>query len=435
MNLSAQEWTNISPFPASNIGILGNFISEEEGWVLQGGMYVSRDIYYTENGGQNWEIIYSLEDSLEFITFLNMTDSQHGWAIKMWRNNQYPYNSYTSYIKTDDGGYSWDDMTEFLPDLNFIYPFYFIDQNIGFFGAGSDTLSYQALIYKTINGGYNWYLTETPTLYFPYPYFVNYSANKFFFIDDNFGWVACSAFCGAGLSLSTSDGGESWEVGIEPPPPDLFDIHFIDLNHGGVAGRNASYTYVAITEDNFETISYQYDNSNWNQYAQAICFQNNTTIWVTGTPGIINRSTDGGATFEVFQVIDAGIHAIQFFGNTGYIFGNQNALFRYVDPVAIDNDVYIQTQDLNIIVYPNPFNPSTIISFSVTQTLSFVTLSVYNIKGQKIKNLVNEVLTQGSHTVLWDGKNNNGNEVSSGLYLCRLRIGDQVITRKLMMMK
>jgi flagellar hook assembly protein FlgD len=97
--------------------------------------------------------------------------------------------------------------------------------------------------------------------------------------------------------------------------------------------------------------------------------------------------------------------------------------------------VYIQTQDLNIIVYPNPFNPSTIISFSVTQTLSFVTLSVYNIKGQKIKNLVNEVLTQGSHTVLWDGKNNNGNEVSSGLYLCRLRIGDQVITRKLMMMK
>jgi photosystem II stability/assembly factor-like uncharacterized protein len=87
-------------------------------------MYVSRDIYYTENGGQNWEIIYSLEDSLEFITFLNMTDSQHGWAIKMWRNNQYPYNSYTSYIKTDDGGYSWDDMTEFLPDLNFIYPFY-----------------------------------------------------------------------------------------------------------------------------------------------------------------------------------------------------------------------------------------------------------------------------------------------------------------------
>ncbi len=443
VNISAQEWTNISPFPASNIGILGNFISSEEGWIFQGSSLVVDQIYHTEDGGQNWEIIYSLEDPLEFFTSLNMIDSQHGWATKMWLDNQYPYDSYYSYIKTTDGGYNWEDMTDNFPEFNYIYPIYFIDQNIGFFGAGSDTLSYQALIYKTIDGGENWYLTETPLLYFPYPSLVNYSTNKFFFIDDNFGWVACSAFCGGGLSLFTSDGGESWEVGVEPGlSPDLFDIHFVDLNHGGVAGRSFSSTYVSITEDNFETITYQYDNFNWNQYAYAICFQNDSIIWVTGDPGVINRSIDSGATFEVFQIIDASLNTIQFFDNTGYIFGSQNSLLKFVDPVGINNDFVIQAKDLNLKVYPNPFKPSgaghsptTTISFSVTQNSDFVNLEIYNIKGQKIKNLIKQVLIKGDHSISWDGKNNNGKEVSSGLYLCRLRIGDQIISKKLMMMK
>ena len=432
--LFSQEWTNISPFPACNIGILGNFISSEKGWIFRGSIASAKDIYHTEDGGQNWEIIYSLEDSLEFFTSLNMIDSLNGWATKMWRDNQYPYDSYTSYIKTTDGGYSWEDMTEYVPDLNFIYPFYFIDQDLGFFGAGSDTLSYQALIYKTIDGGYNWYLTNTPILYFPYPYIVNYSANKFFFIDDNFGWVACSAFAGAGLSLSTSDGGENWEVGIEPGPPALFDIHFVDLNHGGVAGRNASYTYVAITEDNFETVLYQYDNSNWNQLAQAICFQNNSTIWVTGEPGIINRSTDGGATFEVFQVIDAYFYTIQFFGNTGYIFGNQNALYKYVDPAGIDSDMHIQTQDLNITAYPNPFNPTTTINYSLKEN-SRVSLKIYNIRGQKVKNLVNEVLTAGKHSFIWNGRDSNDKRVSSGIYFYKMKAGDFQKVRKMILLR
>jgi photosystem II stability/assembly factor-like uncharacterized protein len=435
MNLSAQEWTNISPFSTSNIRIFGNFVSEEEGWIFQGSSLVADQIYHTDDGGENWEIIYSLEDSLEFFTSLNMTDSQHGWATKMWIDNQYPYNQLKYYLKTTDSGYSWEDMTEYVPEVFETDPFYFINQDIGFFCGGSDTLSYQALIYKTINGGYDWSLTETPVLYYPYPYLVNYSVNKFFFLDENNGWAACSAFAGAGLSLSTSDGGENWEVGIEPPPPDLFDIHFIDPDHGGVAGRNASYTYVAITEDNFETISYQYDNSNWNQLALAICFQNDSTIWITGEPGIINRSTDGGATFEIFQVIDAYLYTSQFFCNTGYIFGNQNALFKYVEPVAIDNDVHIQTQDLNIIAYPNPFNPSTTISFSIPNE-SKVELAVFNIKGQKVKILTNNEFNKGNHSVSWDGVDESGKPVSSGVYFYKLNVnGKSESVQKMLLLK
>jgi hypothetical protein len=326
-------------------------------------------------------------------------------------------------------------MTEYVPEVFEADPFYFINQDIGFFGGGCDSLNYSALIYKTIDGGYNWYLTETPILYFPYPYFVNYSVNKFFFLDGNNGWAACSAFAGAGLSLSTSDGGENWEVGIEPPPPDLFDIHFVDINHGGVAGRNASYTYVAITEDNFETISYQYDNSNWNQLAQVICFQNNSTIWVTGEPGIINRSTNAGATFEVFQVIDTGLHIIQFFGNTGYIFGNQNALFKYVEPVGIDNDMHIQTQDSNIFAYPNPFNPVTTISYDLPVNIENPVIEIFNIKGEKVKSLCafpNGSL--GTRSVVWDGTDQYRKQVASGVYLYMIRTDKGVLLSKKMLL-
>ena len=435
ITLNAQQWTNISPFPASNRSVRGNFISEEEGWIFQLGMYISRDIYYTEDGGDNWEIIYSLEDPLEFILSLQMIDNQNGWMHKKWQDNLYPYENYESYLKTTDGGYSWEYMTDYLPELDYIGSFYFINQDIGFIEAGSDNVSYQALIYKTIDGGENWYLTNTPIVYFPYPNYVNYSTNKFFFIDENNGWAACSAFAGSGLSIYTSDGGENWDVGVEPGlSPDLFDIHFTDINSGGVVGHNGSIPFIRFTEDNFETFSFEYGATNWNQLSQAICFQNDSTVWISGSPGIINRSTNRGATFEVFQTINSNVTSIQFFNNTGFIFGSQNGLFKFVDPVGIGNDFMIQAKDFNVKVYPNPFNPITTISFT-TYEESEVEIIIYNIKGQKIGTLLDNDFLIGDYTINWNGRSNNREEVSSGLYLCRLRIGDRTIIKKLMMIK
>ena len=438
--LPAQEWTNISPFPACNIGILGNFISSEKGWIFQGSIASAKDIYYTEDGGQNWEIIYSLEDSLEFFTSLNMIDSQHGWATKMWRDNQYPHNQSTYYLKTYDGGYSWEDMTEYVPDLNYAYPFYFINQDIGFFCGGSDSLSLAASIYKTIDGGYNWYLTETPTIYDPYPYLANYSVVKFFFLDENNGWAACSVACDAGLSLFTSDGGENWEVGIEPGPPDVFDIHFINPDYGGAVGRNAFYSFVFITENNFQTILYFYEawDLEMGQMAQAICFQNNSTVWVTGEPGIIYQSIDGGANFELFQQFDQGLYTIQFFDSTGYIFGMQNALLKFTDTnnITIEEEI----QDISVTIYPNPFMYNTIINFSIKDPGS-VDLAIYDIKGRLVKQLIHKKIVHpggqegGKYNVCWDGKDENGKQLGSGIYFYKLDIGEKSITKKMVILR
>jgi hypothetical protein len=85
--------------------------------------------------------------------------------------------------------------------------------------------------------------------------------------------------------------------------------------------------------------------------------------------------------------------------------------------------------------YPNPFNPETTITFSVPQTSSFVTITIYNIKGQKVKTLVNERLQAGEHSVVWDGRNGNNKSVSSGIYFYKLKAGNFEKSRKMLLMK
>ena len=85
--------------------------------------------------------------------------------------------------------------------------------------------------------------------------------------------------------------------------------------------------------------------------------------------------------------------------------------------------------------YPNPFNPTTTIQFSL-ETAGKVNLSVYSAAGQKIRELVpNTVMTPGIHHVLWDGRDNFGKPVSSGVYLTRLHMGNQTLGGRMVLMK
>ncbi len=85
--------------------------------------------------------------------------------------------------------------------------------------------------------------------------------------------------------------------------------------------------------------------------------------------------------------------------------------------------------------FPNPFNPETAISYQLSD-LSHVRLEIYNSVGQKVKTLVNEQLVAGTYTVQWNGTNDAGQQVASGVYLNRLRVGNTFVqTRKMMLMK
>ena len=84
--------------------------------------------------------------------------------------------------------------------------------------------------------------------------------------------------------------------------------------------------------------------------------------------------------------------------------------------------------------YPNPFNPATTIEFSLPQA-GFANLFVYNVTGQKIRELVSGHLNHGVHFVVWDGRDEHGLPVSAGVYVTRLRMGNVVTTGRMMLVK
>ncbi len=84
--------------------------------------------------------------------------------------------------------------------------------------------------------------------------------------------------------------------------------------------------------------------------------------------------------------------------------------------------------------FPNPFNAETHIRFRLMRT-SDVNLSVYNLLGQKIRTVISKDLSPGEHVVVWDGRNDDGDDVSSGVYFYRLKTIDGSISRKMILLK
>ncbi len=84
--------------------------------------------------------------------------------------------------------------------------------------------------------------------------------------------------------------------------------------------------------------------------------------------------------------------------------------------------------------YPNPFNPLTTIEFSLPESGS-VNLVIYNQSGQKVRNLMSGYMKQGTHTVVWDGRDDRGRGVSSGVYITHLKTRDKVTAKQMMMLK
>ena len=84
--------------------------------------------------------------------------------------------------------------------------------------------------------------------------------------------------------------------------------------------------------------------------------------------------------------------------------------------------------------YPNPFNPSTTINYSVEQA-GKVELKIYNMLGQVVRTLLQGSKQAGDYSVVWDGKDDLGSEVASGLYVCKLVAGDFQSTRNMVFLK
>jgi len=125
------------------------------------------------------------------------------------------------------------------------------------------------------------------------------------------------------------------------------------------------------------------------------------------------------------------------------LLGNQRVWNNRIDigayefgapPVSNEVDEYNIMNKLQVNIFPNPFNPTTTISFKNPQT-SKVSIGIYNIRGQKIRTIAKDVFRKGENRVMWDGVNDTGNRVASGIYFVKIQSETNIAVKKIMLMK
>jgi len=112
-----------------------------------------------------------------------------------------------------------------------------------------------------------------------------------------------------------------------------------------------------------------------------------------------------------------------------------------IDVYTLSAEIQVPTEEfiidsniLKIRNHPNPFNPSTTISYHLPE-VSRVSLSIYNIKGQLVRALVNDIKSAGEHSVIWDGTDRLNDSVPSGVYLYRLKTKNDSRIKKMILLR
>lgn len=380
------------------------FVDEMTGWV---GGPANGILLKTEDGGDSWFVADSGEHPIMIVQFL---DPLNGYRIEY----------YGQTYRTRDGGNTWE-FTDVLGRDGSYQNGFFADTSRGW-------LSWNYLgdgyIKQTSDGGQNWQIVlNTPDIWLWEIDFVN----------DSIGWV-----CGAdnysitnqqGYIYKTTDGGLTWQQQTSVSQP-LYEIDFIDENAGwcvGARGKilkttNGGQTWNQVYTPFLETLT------------EVIFFDANTG-WIVGNDGV-RRTFDGGLTWETYSMPHGQnyLYGAADFTNidNGWLVGATGHILKFEsNPSTIAN--YNQEnlpEDFELLQnYPNPFNPKTRIQYRITQSTK-VKLEIFNALGQKISTLVNKNQQAGVYLVEWDGS-----KLSSGVYYYRLKAGNFIQTKKMMLLR
>jgi len=174
-------------------------------------------------------------------------------------------------------------------------------------------------------------------------------------------------------------------------------------------------------------------------YINSIEVDHNDIKWIGTDAGVCRFD---GETWTTFNTENSGlcnnkVNAIAVETNNTIWFGTDNGVSRYTGEIittGVDEEEKTPKALPVIHSYPNPFNPSTTIEFTLPES-GFTTLSIYNISGQKVRELTADYMTAGTHSLTWDGRDGSGDAISSGVYITRLVAGKQVIAGRMILLK
>ena len=275
---------------------------------------------------------------------------------------------------------------------------------------------------KTTDGGNNWIIQNPP------PVAGSNGVWHCVIIYDavNYGFSITGGILPRIYGTTTS--GSTWQalpLLIFSSPVTAFD--YSDINPVALAG-----TPSVVARSTDQGATWQTVNN-----GSALCIK-----WITGTntcyflsAAIIKKSTDEGAIWSSMTVPVSGLKHFDFAKSGNNVYGYGIAADGTVIKLT---DVLTEIKPVNEIIpsrfkleqnYPNPFNPSTKISFSLPNA-GYTELSVFDGLGKEISVLVNEELEAGIYEVNWDGS-----DFPSGVYFYQLRVEDYIETKKMILMK
>ncbi len=235
----------------------------------------------------------------------------------------------------------------------------------------------------------------------------------------------------------------------------------IDYNHSGYPSEDGNYLFICdeLADPGQADITV-WDISNPAAAVQVGGFMDNTNavhnMYIIGNTAYVSFYTAGFRTFDVSDpttpvlkdtydtstatYIFDGNFGVYPFASTGLVYCSDwdNGLFVFsVEeiPVATSTDGATPKVAATLAQnYPNPFNPTTTIEFNLPQAHN-VELAIYDPAGKRVRTLVNEFTAAGNHTATWNGFDNNGSRVASGVYFYRLTAGKTTISKQMVMLK
>ncbi len=213
-----------------------------------------------------------------------------------------------------------------------------------------------------------------------------------------------------------------------------FAVEGITLGQGDITQVNPK---IARINNGYYAVAWEQQSGiEFDLYMNLIRYNGET---LNGSNGVI--LTDELKDQKSVRIVPMGDGKAFFFWADGISSGKTVILgvySQYVDfsPVSNDdlNDAQVATMSLSQ-NYPNPFNPTTSISFNLTKDTQDLELSIYNLKGQKVKTIARDNFTKGAYSFTWNGDNDQEKSVASGVYFYKLKAGSQSVTRKMVLMK
>ncbi len=146
---------------------------------------------------------------------------------------------------------------------------------------------------------------------------------------------------------------------------------------------------------------------------------------------------DQGAK-KIFRVRQLALHNFQitdvYSTNSGWPVGIAVAFSNVTSVEDIADDSRLPDGFALMHNYPNPFNAGTVIKYSLTESMP-VKLKIFNVVGEVVRMLVDEFQTGGTYTVHWDGRDESGRQIASGIYFYKISAGDFVQTKKMILMQ